>query len=163
MATAGDRKFLKRRERNGCLHNQAAYKGDRHQRKRTDIQRLPITPLASTCRSGRKWVDPDWPIPPRRSTCLQPGTQHASVARSWHGSHKRDVRGGVVTCHTSVGPREAGGFGIAIKMQVRIPTLPKDEAPLWLKRRTRRSVRTAMRRAEILTSLPRSKAPRKAQ
>jgi osmotically inducible protein OsmC len=29
--------------------------------------------------------------------------------------------------HTSVGPREGGGFGIAVKMQVITPTLPKDE------------------------------------
>jgi lipoyl-dependent peroxiredoxin len=41
--------------------------------------------------------------------------------------HKKDVKGAVVTCHTSVGPREGGGFGIAVKMQVTIPTLPKDE------------------------------------
>src|SRR6202051_3168981 len=42
--------------------------------------------------------------------------------------HKKDVKGTVVTCHTSVGPREGGGFGIAVRMQVRIPTLSKDEA-----------------------------------
>ena len=42
--------------------------------------------------------------------------------------HKKDVKGAVVTCHTSVGPREGGGFGIAVKMQVEVPTLPKDEA-----------------------------------
>ena len=42
--------------------------------------------------------------------------------------HKKDVKGTLVTCHTSVGPREGGGFGIAVKMQVMIPTLPKDEA-----------------------------------
>jgi Ohr subfamily peroxiredoxin len=42
--------------------------------------------------------------------------------------HKKDVKGAVVTCSTSVGPREGGGFGIAVKMQVEIPTLPKDEA-----------------------------------
>ena len=42
--------------------------------------------------------------------------------------HKKDVKGAVVTCHTSVGPREGGGFGIAVKMQVKIPMLPKDEA-----------------------------------
>ena len=42
--------------------------------------------------------------------------------------HKKDVKGAVVTCHTSVGPREGGGFGIAVKMQVEIPTLPTDEA-----------------------------------
>jgi Ohr subfamily peroxiredoxin len=42
--------------------------------------------------------------------------------------HKKDVKGAVVTCHTSVGPREGGGFGIAVRMQVKIPALPKDEA-----------------------------------
>src|ERR1700761_5417978 len=42
--------------------------------------------------------------------------------------HKKDVTGGVVTCNTSVGPREGEGFGIAVRMQVRIPTLPTAEA-----------------------------------
>lgn len=42
--------------------------------------------------------------------------------------HKKDVKGTVVTCRTSVGPREGGGFGIAVNMQVRIPTLRKEEA-----------------------------------
>jgi Ohr subfamily peroxiredoxin len=41
---------------------------------------------------------------------------------------KKNVAGTVVTCSTSVGPREGGGFGIAVKMQVKIPTLPADEA-----------------------------------
>jgi Ohr subfamily peroxiredoxin len=42
--------------------------------------------------------------------------------------HKKDVKGAVVTCNTSVGPREGGGFGIAVKMQVKVPALPKEEA-----------------------------------
>jgi lipoyl-dependent peroxiredoxin len=42
--------------------------------------------------------------------------------------HKKDVKDAVVTCSTSVGPREGGGFGIAVKMQVKIPNLPKAEA-----------------------------------
>jgi lipoyl-dependent peroxiredoxin len=42
--------------------------------------------------------------------------------------HKKDVKGTVVTCHTSVGPREGGGYGIAVKMQVKIPTLTHEEA-----------------------------------
>jgi osmotically inducible protein OsmC len=41
---------------------------------------------------------------------------------------KKDVSGTVVTCHTSIGPREGGGFGIAVKMHVKIPKLPTDEA-----------------------------------
>jgi Ohr subfamily peroxiredoxin len=42
--------------------------------------------------------------------------------------HRKDVKGTVVTCHTSAGPHEGGGFGIAVKMAVKVPTLPKDEA-----------------------------------
>jgi lipoyl-dependent peroxiredoxin len=41
---------------------------------------------------------------------------------------KKNVAGTVVTCSTSVGPREGGGFGIAVKMNVKIPTLPANEA-----------------------------------
>ena len=42
--------------------------------------------------------------------------------------YKKDVKGMTVTCHTSVGPRDGGGFGIAVKMEVNVPTLPKNEA-----------------------------------
>ena len=41
---------------------------------------------------------------------------------------KKNVSGAVVTCYTSVGPREGGGFGIAVKMQVKIPGMPKADA-----------------------------------
>jgi Ohr subfamily peroxiredoxin len=41
---------------------------------------------------------------------------------------KKNVSGAVVTCHTSVGPREGGGFGIAVKMQVKIPGMPAADA-----------------------------------
>jgi len=41
---------------------------------------------------------------------------------------KKNVSGAVVTCHTSVGPREGGGFGIAVKMQVKIPGWSKADA-----------------------------------
>jgi lipoyl-dependent peroxiredoxin len=42
--------------------------------------------------------------------------------------HKKDVKGAVVTCDTAVGPREGGGFGIAVKMHVKVPTLSTAEA-----------------------------------
>jgi lipoyl-dependent peroxiredoxin len=42
--------------------------------------------------------------------------------------HKKSVSGTVVTCSTSVGPREGGGFGIAVNMDVKVPTLPVEEA-----------------------------------
>lgn len=44
------------------------------------------------------------------------------------GQKKLDVKGAVVTCTTSVGPREGGGYGIAVKMHVKVPTLPTDQA-----------------------------------
>lgn len=42
--------------------------------------------------------------------------------------HKKHVAGSTVTCDTSIGPREGGGFGIAVKMHVKVPTLPNAEA-----------------------------------
>src|ERR1700689_4470395 len=42
--------------------------------------------------------------------------------------HKKNVAGAIVTCSTSVGPREGGGFGIAVTMHVKVPTLPTAEA-----------------------------------
>ena len=41
---------------------------------------------------------------------------------------KKNVAGATVTCDVSVGPREGGGFGIAVKMRVKVPTLSADEA-----------------------------------
>lgn len=42
--------------------------------------------------------------------------------------HKKSVAGASVTCDVSVGPREGGGFGIAVKLHVKVPTLPRAEA-----------------------------------
>jgi len=42
--------------------------------------------------------------------------------------HKKNGGATVVPCSTSVGPREGGGFGMAVKMHVKIPTLPVEEA-----------------------------------
>lgn len=47
--------------------------------------------------------------------------------------NKKDVAGAVVTCSASVGPREGGGFGIAVLMHVQVPTMTREEAvPLVL-------------------------------
>src|SRR5580704_6460855 len=69
--------------------------------------------------------------------------------------HKKDVKGTVVTCHTSVGPR--GGVALALRSRCRsrFQRCRRTKPSLWSKRRTKRSVRTAMRRAETLTSLSR--------
>lgn len=42
--------------------------------------------------------------------------------------HKQDVSGATVTCETSVGPREGGGFGIAVTMRVNVPSLDREVA-----------------------------------
>jgi Ohr subfamily peroxiredoxin len=42
-------------------------------------------------------------------------------------SKKKNAKGAVVTCAVGVGPREAGGFGIAVKMHVEDPTIPQAE------------------------------------
>lgn len=47
--------------------------------------------------------------------------------------HKKNVADATVTCHVSVGPREGGGFGIAVKMEVNVPTLSKAEAEALVK------------------------------
>lgn len=42
--------------------------------------------------------------------------------------HKQDPTGTVVTCTTSIGPREGGGYGLAVSMQVSMPNLSTAEA-----------------------------------
>src|ERR1700722_4632557 len=44
------------------------------------------------------------------------------------GLHKKDASGAIVTCSTSIGPREGGGFGIAVAMRVEVPSLSTAEA-----------------------------------
>ena len=41
--------------------------------------------------------------------------------------HKKDATGAEITCAVSVGPREGGGFGIAVRMTVTDKALPTAE------------------------------------
>jgi lipoyl-dependent peroxiredoxin len=41
--------------------------------------------------------------------------------------HKKDATKAVVTCATSIGPREAGGFGIAVRIHVEDKSHPQAE------------------------------------
>jgi Ohr subfamily peroxiredoxin len=51
-----------------------------------------------------------------------------SGALDFVASHnKKDTKKAVVNCAVSIGPREGGGFGIAVKMKVTHPTLPTAE------------------------------------
>jgi Ohr subfamily peroxiredoxin len=40
---------------------------------------------------------------------------------------KKNAKGATVTCSVSIGPRDAGGFGIAVKLHVKDATLPQAE------------------------------------
>jgi lipoyl-dependent peroxiredoxin len=41
--------------------------------------------------------------------------------------HKKDAKQAAVTCAVSIGPRDGGGFGLAVKMRVEDKTLPQAE------------------------------------
>ncbi len=67
---------------------------------------------------------------------------------------KRNAKGAAVTCSVSIGPRDAGGFGISVKLHVVDPR-PAAGRPCWLwrRKRTSRSVRTRMPRAAMCRSI----------
>lgn len=41
--------------------------------------------------------------------------------------HKKNAAGARITCNVSVGPRDGGGFGIAVRMQVEDTSLPQAD------------------------------------
>src|SRR6266853_2257599 len=41
--------------------------------------------------------------------------------------HKKDASKAAVTCAVSIGPRDGGGFGLAVKMRVEDKSLPQTE------------------------------------
>jgi Ohr subfamily peroxiredoxin len=40
---------------------------------------------------------------------------------------KKNAKAAVVTCSVTIGPRDAGGFGLAVKMLVKDPSVPQAE------------------------------------
>ena len=42
-------------------------------------------------------------------------------------SKKKNAKAATVTCAVGVGPREAGGFGVAVKMKIEDATIPQAE------------------------------------
>src|SRR5213594_2030773 len=40
---------------------------------------------------------------------------------------KRNAQGAVVTCAVSIGPRDGGGFGLAVKLHIKDKSLPRTE------------------------------------
>ena len=41
--------------------------------------------------------------------------------------HKKNAANAAVTCSVSIGPRDGGGFGLAVKLHVEDKTLPQEE------------------------------------
>jgi Ohr subfamily peroxiredoxin len=41
--------------------------------------------------------------------------------------HKKDAKGATVSAAVSIGPREGGGFGLAVTLHVKDPSLPQAE------------------------------------
>jgi osmotically inducible protein OsmC len=48
-------------------------------------------------------------------------------------SHKKDAANASVTCAVTIGPRDGGGFGLAVKMTVVDESLPKAELESFVK------------------------------
>ncbi|MDB5596538.1 MAG: organic hydroperoxide resistance protein [Hyphomicrobiales bacterium] len=47
--------------------------------------------------------------------------------------HKKDASGATVTCDVTIGAREAGGFGLAVKIHVNDPTLATEDLDVLVK------------------------------
>src|SRR5580692_6248497 len=62
--------------------------------------------------------------------------------------HKKDVKGAVVTCHTSVGRAKEAVSALPSGWKSKFQRCRWMKPSLWSRKRTKRSVRTAMRRAE---------------
>jgi len=47
--------------------------------------------------------------------------------------HKKNARNAAVTCSVSIGPRDAGGFGLTVKLHVKDKSLPQAELEAFAK------------------------------
>jgi len=47
--------------------------------------------------------------------------------------HKKDAKNATVTCAVTIGPRDGGGFDLAVKMHVKDTSLPQDELAALVK------------------------------
>ncbi len=95
----------------------------------TGIRNPMTASSASICRCRRRWAVLASRTPGRPSTCSPPATQPASAARSDFiaKQHKKDASKATVKCAVSIGPREKGGFGLAVVLDVTDASLPQAE------------------------------------
>src|SRR5690348_17661965 len=47
--------------------------------------------------------------------------------------HKKNAKAAAITCSVSIGPRDLGGYGLAVKLQVRDKSLPQAELAAFAK------------------------------
>lgn len=47
--------------------------------------------------------------------------------------HKKDAKNSTITCAVTIGPRDGGGFGLAVKMHVEDKSLPQGELAALVK------------------------------
>ena len=103
------------------------------------------TATATGCRNGHTQssdgaVAADLSVPKEMGGPGKPGTttpEHlfaAGYAACFGGAldlvakqHKEDASKAKVTCAVSIGPREGGGFGLAVKMRVEDKSIPQGE------------------------------------
>lgn len=108
----------------------------------------PLFTATATATGGRNGqtrasdgsVDADLSVPKEMGGPGKPGTttpEHlfaAGYAACFGGAldavakrHKKDATKAQITCAVSIGPREGGGFGLAVKMRVEDGSLPQAE------------------------------------
>ncbi|MDZ7652928.1 MAG: organic hydroperoxide resistance protein [Burkholderiaceae bacterium] len=108
----------------------------------------PLFTAAATATGGRNGrsaaadgsVAVDLSVPKEMGGMGKPGTttpEHlfaAGYAACFGGAldfvatqQKKNAKGAAVTCSVSIGPRDAGGFGLAVKIHVKDASLPQVE------------------------------------
>lgn len=108
----------------------------------------PLFTATASCTGGRNGhtqasdgtVSADLSVPKAMGGPGKPGTttpEHlfaAGYAACFGGAldfvakqHKKNAAGATVTCAVSIGPRDAGGFGIAVKMRVEDRSLSQTD------------------------------------
>jgi Ohr subfamily peroxiredoxin len=108
----------------------------------------PLYTAVATARGGRNGhtesadgvVAHDLSVPKEMGGPGRPGTatpEHlfaAGYAACFGGAldfvaaqKKRNAKGAAVTCSVTIGPRDAGGFGLAVRLHVEDKTLPQAE------------------------------------
>ncbi|MET0412624.1 MAG: organic hydroperoxide resistance protein, partial [Polyangiaceae bacterium] len=108
----------------------------------------PLFTISATARGGRNGhsessdgiVKVDLSVPKDMGGPGKPGTatpEHlfaTGYAACYGGAldfiakqHKKDASQAIITCSVSIGPREGGGFGLAVKLHVEDKSLPQAE------------------------------------